>query len=254
MRVTAPTSTPDPSRDPAAPTHTGGRRVAPARLLAAAAGAAVVGLGLWGVANALDSEPPQEARRQAPLNVGPGASAVPQAPMSTSMTGTSTAPAQPQLPPLTIILDRPAPDGIGELDAGQQVVRLRDLTRTDGSPRRWVELGRAQLELGDSTSAETSFRRALRDGDDPAARVGLTFARFARGGASNESRALDEMARLSARYPRNQLVAFNHGWLAAYGRDAATVQAAWKRTVRLGPRTPLGRVAADLLTRIRSGG
>lgn len=236
------------STTPTPPVAPAPRRGSPRRIAVAAAVAAALGAGVWGAAAALDTEPTQDARRQDPLPVGVGASSVPDAVLTQGMT--QTAPEQPSLPPLTIILDRPAPNGIGDLEPAEQIVRLRDVIRTDGAPRRYVELGRAQMAMSDLTSAEASFRQALRRAPgDPAAQTGLVFAGYLRGGAGR-TRAPRQMAALAARHPTSQLVAFNQGLLAAYARDPATVTRAWRRTVRINPGTPLGRVAADLLRRL----
>ncbi|MCB0882979.1 MAG: hypothetical protein KDC33_12295 [Thermoleophilia bacterium] len=240
------------SSPPTPPDAPATRRTSPRRVAAAAAVAALLGAGVWSAAAALDTEPTQEARRQDPLPVGVGASSVPDPVLTQGMT--QTASPEQSLPPLTIILDRPAPDGIGDLEPAQQIVRLRDLIESDDSARRHVELGRAQLAMADLASAETSFRAALRRAPgDPAAATGLAFADYLRGGPGRE-RAPRTMARLAARHPTSQLVAFNQGLLAAYAGDPATVTRAWRRTVRLNPRSPLGRVAADLLTRLAGSG
>ncbi len=212
------------------------------RVLLAAGAAAVVGGGLLGMAMALDKEPTEVAVQRAPLQVGPGA--------TTPGPQQSPAPAA-ELPPLSLSLDQPPPDGIADLDAAQQVVRLRELTAAPGAPaRRYVELGRAQMSLGDTTSAEQAFREALkRAPGDTAATMGMTFLDFLSGKAG-EKRAVAAMAKMARERPRDQLVLFNQGMLSVYARDPNAVVKAWQRTVEINPRSRLGMAARMLLERL----
>lgn len=230
--------------EPDAPQNPSPRTTPPLkRLLVAAGAAAVVGGGLLGMAMALDEEPTQVAVQRAPLRVGPGA---------TTPTGPQQAPAPAaELPPLTITLDKPPPDGIADLDAAQQVVRLREVTATPGAPaRRYVEMGRAQMSLGDTSSAERAFRDALaRAPGDTAATLGITFVDFLSGDAGKR-RAVAAVAQMARERPRDQMVSFNQGMLAAYAGDANGVVRAWQRTVEINPRTHLGLAARMLLERL----
>lgn len=244
--------------DASAPTTTDGARVSPRRLTIAAATAVVAGVAVLGAASALDTSPERTAIQRAPFQVGPsaaqGAGGMPGAGMPGAGMPGAGGPAQPSggeasLPPLTVILDRPAPGGIGELPAAQQIVRLRDLTAGQPNARRFVEMGRAQLELGDAASADASFRAALAQSPgDPAALIGRAFVDHLSGPAG-PGRAKAAMARLARTHPRSQLVAFNQGWLAVYRRDRDGLVTAWRRTVTLGPDTPLGLTAAEFLKR-----
>ena len=88
------------------------------------------------------------------------------------------------LPPLALVLDRPLPDGVGDLPPIRQAVRLSELARSDPDPRRLVELGSVLQLLGDPENATRAYRAAAaRAPDDLAARAGLAMVEGAGGGA-----------------------------------------------------------------------
>lgn len=160
------------------------------------------------------------------------------------------------LPPLALVLDRPLPDGVGDLPPIRQAVRLSELARSDPDPRRLVELGSVLQLLGDPENATRAYRAAAaRAPDDLAARAGLAMVEGAGGGAGL-ARAAAGLAALAREHPEDQLVAFNQGWVEIYRRRAAAAERAWERTVELGADTRLGRTAIALLTELesRSGG
>ncbi len=157
------------------------------------------------------------------------------------------------LPPLALVLDTPPPARIAGLMPEAQVAVLRRRAEQRATPRRLVELGSALQGAGEGPAAEASYRRALQlDADNLAARVGLLMADGATG-TEGLDRAARALRRLTGQRPRDQLVAFNQGWLAAYRRDLPTARTAWLRTVRLGGETRLGRTAGRLLEAIERG-
>lgn len=241
-------SAPPPTRRPgdSPPTESGppARRPPLRRLLAVVAVALAVGGGALGIAASMDDPEGRAARDAAPIVVG-------RVPVELARRGDRSG---ADLPPLAMVLDRPAPGGIAALPAAEQVTRLQALARPGAPGRRWVELGRALMETGDADGARAAFRRAatLLPGD-PAPLVGLAMSDGIAGGAGLDAAAA-RMDALVTGYGRSQVVMFNRGWLAAYRGRSAQVLADWSRTVALGPRTPLGRTAAALLQQIRSAG
>jgi|GEM_PF-540149 len=225
------------------------RAPAPRRLAAVVAAALVVGGGALGLASALDEPEGRAARDPAPIVVG-------RVPVEQA-TRAAEAGATDALPPLSMVLDRPAPSGISSLPASEQVLRLRELIAAGGGGRRQVELGRALMELGDAEGAREAFTRARAAlPGDTAPLVGLAMVPGL-DGPEGVRRAAARMQALARRHPRDQLVWFNRGWIAAYAGDAQGVVAAWRRAVTLGRTTPLGETAAALLQRVeaaRAGG
>ena len=155
------------------------------------------------------------------------------------------------LPPIAIVLDRPAPNGISRLEPTVQVARLRELIAQPGAaPRRWVELGHAYQALRDPSAAQEAYSEAeRRNPRDPVARVGLAMVMASRNPAGLQE-ATATLSALADANPANQLVVFNRGWLALYRRDLPTILASWRRTVKLGPNTLLGRTATGLLRQV----
>ena len=197
------------------------------------------------IADALDSPVGEGARDEAQA-VAPGPVQVPGGALA----------AGDGLPPLALVLDRPLPDGVGDLPPIRQAVRLSELARSDPDPRRLVELGSVLQLLGDPENATRAYRAAAdRAPDDLAARAGLAMVEGAGGGAGL-ARAAAGLAALAREHPEDQLVAVNQGWVEIYRRRAAAAQSAWERTVELGADTRLGRTAIALLTELerRSGG
>ncbi len=224
--------------DPPRPTA---RRIPPARLAiilgvwVMLAGAAIL------VAMALDNPVGPGARDEAQPAI-PGVVADP----------TATAPAQ--LPPLALVLDQPLPTVVADIKAPiRQVPVLRRLAQDTAQPRRYVELGSVLQLLGDRKGAEAAYDTALQlDPANVAAKTGLALATGAQSGDGPAAGAV-ALERLARANPRNQLVAFNQGWLAIYRRQAAPAVAAWTRTVALGRDTRLGRTAAALLASLENG-
>jgi cytochrome c-type biogenesis protein CcmH/NrfG len=154
------------------------------------------------------------------------------------------------LPPLTMVLEQPAPDDISTLPAAQQVARLRELLETQAEPERFVELGSAYMALGDKAAADDAFDRARRLlPGRPAPLIGLAMSDALEGSEGLDA-AARQMAVLRERFPQSQVVAFNQGWLAVYRRDVATVRDAWERTIALDATSPLGTTAAALLEQV----
>lgn len=158
-----------------------------------------------------------------------------------------------ELPPLTLILDRPLPRGIGDLAPIRQAVRLEQLAQRTGAGRRYTELGTVLQTLGDRVGATAAYRSALRaGGDDLAADAGLAMVQ-ATGGGDGPERAAERLAAIAVANPESQLVAFNQGWLAIYRRMPDAARAAWQRTIDLGPDARLGRVSRALIASLGQG-
>jgi Tetratricopeptide repeat len=219
--------------------------LAPRRLVAAVGIGVVVASAAIGGAALLD-EPAQRSAQDAAQPIIVGAVAGQEIP------GTPTDVAG-GLPPIGMVLDRPAPNGISALEPSVRVARLREITSQPGAAaRRWVELGHAYQALGDSRAADAAYREAIRrEPTDTAGRVGRAMVAGAQGAAGLRSGAtmLDALVK---DHPRDQLVIFNRGWLALYQRDVPTILSSWRQTVKLAPTTLLGRTATGLLREINA--
>ncbi len=218
--------------------------IEPRRLVVALVAGAVVAAAALGIASLLNEPAKRSAQDRAqPIIVG----AVAGEPINPD----ATADPAGSLPPIAIVLDRPAPDGISRLEPTVQVARLREIVaRPDAAARRWVELGHAYQALKDASAANEAYREAeRRDPRDPAAKVGLAMVTASRGPAGLQE-ATTTLGSLAAANPDNQLVVFNRGWLALYRRDLPTILASWRRTVKLAPNTLLGRTATGLLRQV----
>lgn len=228
---------------PASPTGESAGRLPPAgRLAAAVVIALALAAGALGLARALDA--PVGSGAQDAARPVAGEVAVP----GTGLTSSGG------LPPLALVLGEPLPAEIRGLTPQEQVAALRDSVASEGrSPGPLVQLGALLQGLGDNAAAERAYRGALqRDPDNTPAIVGLAMAEGARGpqGLRRASRTLRVLAR---ERPESQLVAFNQGWLAIYGNDAAVARRAWRRAIALDADTPLGRAARQLLTALERG-
>lgn len=158
------------------------------------------------------------------------------------------------LPPLSLILDRPLPPAVTALPPIRQVAALRTRAQRTGTARAHVELGSVLQTLGDEVGATAAYRTALRiGGDDPAAEAGLALVEGSQPG-DGPARGAARLAALVDARPRDQLLVFNQGWLEIYRRNGDTARAAWERTVELGPRTRLGRVATALIASLAPAG
>lgn len=184
------------------------------------------------VANALDSPSGESARDEAqPAAPGPVA----------------TTNAAADLPPFAMVLDHRLPAAVAGLAPARQAERLRGLAMSTRNPVRFVELGSVLQVLGDTASAEFSYRSALKfDPGNMAAQVGLAVIN-AGNGADGLTDAARRLGALAATHPRSQLVRFNQAWVAIYRGRADTAQAELRRTAALGPDTRLGRTATALL-------
>ncbi len=195
-------------------------------------------------ANALDNPVGAGARDEAQPAV-PAVPAVPGGPATGS--GGS-------LPPLALVLDRPLPNVVADLDAPiRQAAVLKSLATATAQPRRYVELGSVLQLLGDGDGAGNAYDTALLlDPSNLAAKAGLALVEAANGGTAQQQGAA-RLRALAAANPSSQPVAFNEGWLAIYRRDAEGARTAVTRTVALGQDTRLGRTAATLLASLENG-
>ncbi|MCU0307296.1 MAG: hypothetical protein MUE51_05905 [Thermoleophilia bacterium] len=236
---------PTESAGPAAPAATepppprAGRPRAKALALVAVAGLAAGALALGG-ATLLDEPVGQSAADPSqPIVVGPIVAP------GQELTG-----GPEELPPISLILDRPVEAAVARLTPAQQVEVLAERARARGTAAAWVQAGAAAQRLGDQALAADHYRRALAIApDDLAARAGLLIARAA-AEPDGLDRAAAGLARLARGAPRSQLLAFNEGWVDVYRRDGRGAIAAWRRTITLGPNTALGRTARNLLVTI----
>lgn len=231
---------------PDAPRPTPSRARVPLRRLAIVVGVwIVVAGGALLLAGAMDSPVGEGARDEA-------RAVAPDAPATTTPGPTEGATAA-ELPPLALVLDHALPASLTALPAAKQLERLRLQGIATKDPERFVELGSLLQLLGDSASAEFSYQGALKfDPDNVGAKVGLAMVQGSTGdtGLVAAARTLQDLA---AENPRNQLVAFNQGWVEIYRRRGATAKTAWERTVALGPQTRLGRTATTLLSTLENG-
>ena len=215
----------------------------PPRRLALVVGVSVVlaGSALL-AANALDSPVGAGARDKAqPEAPGPVAAGAPAA------GGAAANPGAANLPPFAMVLDHRLPASVAGLPPVQQAAKLRAGAMSTRSPERLVELGSVLQLLGDLSSAEFSYRSALRfDPQSVAAQVGLAVVA---GGTGADGLALSaqRLRALAVVHPRDQLVSFNQGWVEIYRGRGDPARAALRRTVALGPDTRLGRTATGLL-------
>lgn len=208
-------------------------------MLAAAAGVAAVVVALL-LANVLNDPVGAGARDQTPA-------------MPAAVGGVNAGTAA-GLPPLALVLDRAAPDGISELTADVQVSRLEALI-TDTSPaRRHVELGVALQSMGDGAGAEAAYREALRrDPDELAARIGLILLPAAAGGEPEMAAAAEQLEELRRPGTAGQIVDFNRAWLEIYRGNPTAAAAGLEQTAATDPTTPLGQTATTLLNALTSG-
>jgi cytochrome c-type biogenesis protein CcmH/NrfG len=202
----------------------------------------VLGVGAILVGSALDTPVDSGARDASqPIVVGPVVEP------GQELTGGDS-----ELPPLALVLDRPLPDAIAGLGAAEQIAAL-EARAADGDPQRLVELGVGHQRLSDTASAENAFRAALRtDPGNVAATAGLALTDAATG-SDGQARAAVVLADLVRQNPRSQIALFNQGWLAVYRREPRQALDSWRRTVRLGASTPLGRTASELVRRLDTG-
>ncbi len=214
-----------------------GGRPTPKAILAAVGVTLVVGLAAVGVASLLNDPVGAGARDAArPIVAGPIVAP------GQELTGGPS-----DLPPLAVVLDQPPPRGIGSLPAEDQIPRLQALVASGAEPRRLVELGAALQATRRLEEAREAFEDALsRNPGDVAARVGLAITLGGQGPDGLDQAARD-LSDLERRYPDNQIVAFNRGWVGIYLRDAEMARQAWERTVEIDPDSRLGQTSAQLL-------
>lgn len=153
------------------------------------------------------------------------------------------------LPPLALVLEEPAPAPIAKLTPDQQAAQYAATAGARDAAMQ-VKLGAAQQRAGNPDAAEQAFRRALViEPGSLEAQIGLALVAGARSDAGLKKAGV-ALASLAASNPGSQLVWFNRGWVDAYLRDGAGALAAWRRVVKIGATTPLGRTAATLLAEI----
>jgi hypothetical protein len=129
--------------------RTTSRRIPPARLALILGVWILLAGGALLVANALDDPVGAGARDEAQ----PAVPAVPGGP-ATGAGGT--------LPPLALVLDRPLPNVVADLDAPiRQAAVLKSLATATAQPRRYVELGSVLQLLGDGDGAGNAYDSAL---------------------------------------------------------------------------------------------
>src|SRR5690606_28953558 len=120
--------------------------------------------------------------------------------------------ANPDLPPLALVLDRSLPREVAALPPDEQVGRLRERADAAPSARRLTELGSALQVAGDPDGARAAYEAALRLAPGGgAARAGLAMVPGA-SGVDGMARASAGLAALAREHPESQLVAFNQGW------------------------------------------
>ncbi|HRC08205.1 MAG TPA: tetratricopeptide repeat protein [Miltoncostaeales bacterium] len=197
------------------------RRVVPARV--------AIALGVWAVlvalvavvASGLTNDPRPAERASAP---------------------------DPNLPPLTLTLDRDLPaEAVAAASAAKQVDVLQNLAIERNTPQAWVDLGAARHYQQDYAGAILDYRRALAlDPNRLDAQVGLLIVDAAT--VSGRDRSAPLLAKLATRHPQSQLVAFNQGMVAVYREDRETANAAFAKVQAIDPASPLGKVAERLTT------
>jgi hypothetical protein len=155
------------------------------------------------------------------------------------------------LPPFSLILERPTPDGLIGRSRAERLAALRAQDKRN-DPTLLLQVAAAEQSAGEQTRARALYDRVLKlRPNDVTARIGVAFTKAASGGADAGQAAL-LLQRLSEERPSNQLIAFNRGWLAAYRRDATTARLAWKQALDIDPSTNLGQTARGLLERVRA--
>jgi cytochrome c-type biogenesis protein CcmH/NrfG len=168
---------------------------------------------------------------------------------STSASAGGSATIQAQLPQLSIVLNRT--DSIAQMAVSDQVVALQSLIASKPTATRYMDLGQAEMALADQQAAVSAFAHAAQLAPNTAEPlVGLAMTEGMSGTTAGLDTANATLQTLQARFPDNQVVAFNLGWLALYRRDTATVKSAWERSVQLGKQTPLGIAATVLLAQL----
>jgi tetratricopeptide (TPR) repeat protein len=123
--------------------------------------------------------------------------------------------------------------------------------RPTGSNRLLARGSQLQAQ-GHQHSAEKLYRRAARQApQDAEAQVAAAVGRFDK---SDLSASFSRLGPLTRRFPRSQPVRYYLGLLLAWTgqRDPALTQ--FRKTVALGPRTPLGKGAEKLLVAIERAG
>ena len=148
------------------------------------------------------------------------------------------------LPVLGLFLDRELPKDVAAMTSGaEQAARLQQLANEGQRAAPWVDLGAFAQRAGDLTFAKDAYSRALAiDPDRVDAKVGLLMVDGATG-PDGLTRAAAGLIALEDANPDSQLVLFNTGMVAIYRGDRAEVVRAFTRAARLGPSTPLGRLA-----------
>ncbi len=227
----------EPPTTPVATTAEQARRQRTIRFFVALGVAGVVAVAAILVAVALNHGSGSKPITPATIAAGPVVSPSAQSPSG-----------QGALPPLAIVLDRT--DAARSMAANNQIIALHGLLATKPTSTIYLDLGQEYMAIGDQTSALTAFAHAAALAPNtPEPLVGLAMT-GGMSGTAGLDQASQQLTTLASRFPTNQVVTFNQGWLALYRRDPATVRDAWRRTVALGPKTNLGATAAIFLTQI----
>jgi len=213
------------------------RRRRTLRLVIVLAVSGVVAIGALVIALVLNQPSGSKPATSATITVGPIV------PAGQQLTGAASA-----LPPISIVLNRT--DAISNMAANDQIIALRGEIISHPTSNLYLNLGQAYMSIGDQTSALSAFSHAARLAPGTAEPlVGLAMT-LGMGGTSGLNAAATALAALATRFPNNQVVQFNDGWVAVYRRDVPTITSAWKRAVALGPTTALGSAATTLLHQI----
>lgn len=152
----------------------------------------------------------------------------------------------PELPPLTLTLDRELPEEIRRVrDVPRALQLLERRAARANTAEAWVDLGATRHAVGDPQGAVLSYQRALAiDPDRLDAQVGLLMVDSAT--ESGRNRAATAFEDLAVANPDNAMLRFNQGMVAVYRRDTDTARRAFGVVQRVSPSSPLGKVAARL--------
>lgn len=112
--------------------------------------------------------------------------------------------------------------------------------------------GSALQQEGHQESAETLYARAARkDPNDAEARVAAAVGLFDEDNVTPSFAALGE---LTARFPKSQVVHYYLGFLLAWTNQASLAVTQFEDTVKLGPKTTLGKAATSFLEGVAKSG
>jgi tetratricopeptide (TPR) repeat protein len=141
----------------------------------------------------------------------------------------------------------PYPRSLASLSAPRQIAALAAAARR-GAVRARLLYGVALQRLGKPISAEREFAAAARAA--PADPEALTAAAVGRFSKANPSAAFSRLGPLARRFPRAQTVRFHLGLMLLYLREVDPARRQFRLARLEGPRTVLGRTAAEFLARL----